>query len=113
MEKILNIYTHALFVPDLRRSSLAGHPTHTQQTPHTTAAPEMSLTWNQFAQLCVVSALWFLQQAAAAHELLGQCTSTSLTLEELAALRFGFSQYDSELSGVISVSDLRSLLQVL
>jgi hypothetical protein len=102
VEKIINIYTQALFVPDIRRAG---------STPASQAkATEMALTWSQFAQLCIVSALWYLQQAVSAHELLAQCTS--LTLEELAALRFGFAQYDAELSSIISVSDLHSLLQV-
>jgi hypothetical protein len=102
VEKIINIYTQALFVPDIRRAG---------STPASHAkATEMALTWSQFAQLCIVCALWYLQQAVSAHELLAQCTS--LTLEELAALRFGFAQYDAELSSVISVSDLHSLLQV-
>lgn len=70
----------------------------------------MSLTWNQFAQFCVTAALWFLQQAVTAHQLLAQCSN--LTLAELDALRFGFSQYDTELSGLIQASDLHSLLQV-
>jgi len=68
-----------------------------------------ALTWNQFAQFCIVSGLWFMQQATAANTLLR--TVPDMTLQELDALRFGFSQYDSQLSGSVSSSDLYVLLQ--
>ena len=107
MEKLLNIHTQSLFVSDIQRS---------KQSSSTAAAgnekdAEMSLTWGQFSQFCVTCALWFLQQAVSAHHLLLDCSN--LTLSELDALRFGFSQYDADLSGIIPSSDLQSLLQVI
>lgn len=91
----MSIYTHALFVP----SPNGAH-----------GVDELTLSWAQFGHFCVVSALWFLQQAVLANRLLAQCSN--LTLPELDALRFGFSQYDTDLSGVIPAADLFSLLQV-
>jgi hypothetical protein len=103
VEKLLNIYTQALFVTSSSRA--AAHSAHSGEEE-----AEMSLAWSQFAQFCVVCALCFLQQAVAALQLLSQCPN--LTLPEYAALRFGFSQYDNDLSGCIQSTDLQSLLQV-
>jgi hypothetical protein len=106
VEKLLNIYTQALFITSSRAVPAAAAHAAAQAGEEA----EMSLTWSQFAQLCVVCALWFLQQAVAALQLLSQCPN--LTLPEYAALRFGFSQYDNDLSGCIQSTDLQSLLQV-
>lgn len=105
VEKLLNIHTQSLFVSDIQRFK-----TVSAQGKANTEDVEMSLTWGQFSQFCVSCAMWFLQQAVAAHHLLLECET--LTLPELDALRFGFSQYDADLSGIIPSSDLQSLLQV-
>ena len=131
IEKQLTIFTQSLFLPST--DSSAGHGSFSAggssgsgggssgsggmreslslSSASSDSAIEMHLTWAQFAQFCVVAALWFLQQAVAANALLAQCSN--LTLPELDALRFGFSQYDTDLSGVISTADLYCLLQVM
>eukprot|EP00600_Ochromonadales_sp_CCMP1393_P007345 CAMPEP_0174957576 /NCGR_PEP_ID=MMETSP0004_2-20121128/2147_1 /TAXON_ID=420556 /ORGANISM="Ochromonas sp., Strain CCMP1393" /LENGTH=128 /DNA_ID=CAMNT_0016205697 /DNA_START=168 /DNA_END=551 /DNA_ORIENTATION=- len=67
------------------------------------------LSWSQFSHFCIAASLWFIQQATTANQLVSQCQALSLT--ELDALRFGFYQYDTELSGTIATSDLFCLLE--
>lgn len=110
IEKLLSIYTQSLFVP--LSTHHTNHNNHSRRSPDDTpsSGEELALNWAQFGHFCVVCALWLLQQAVLANRLLAQCSN--LTLPELDALRFGFSQYDTDLSGVIPAADLFSLLQV-
>ena len=83
-----------------------------------------NLAWDQLLTLCIISALWVLQQALTASSLIIENNaqflgakdreeSVLLTLSELDGLRFGFNLYDKELSGEMAAADLPLLLQVM
>lgn len=82
-----------------------------------------NMQWEQLLTVCIISALWMLQQALTASSLIqennAQYTGSNtqdwnlLSLPELDGIRFGFNLYDRELSGEMAASDLPLLLQVL
>lgn len=73
------------------------------------SSEEDSITWSQLVYFTVVAGLWLLQQALIASNL---CAEFDISVAELDAIRFGFSQYDTQLSGEIPAGDVFYLLQV-
>eukprot|EP01038_Epipyxis_sp_PR26KG_P012703 gene12703-17035_t len=67
-----------------------------------------SIEWNQFMTFILVVGLWLIQTTVLMNNLKNDF---SMSVKELDAVRFGFAQYDYELTGEIMASDLRYLLQ--